>query len=382
MVNGSITVNGRAGAKKAVEALEGCLSRVPSLKVRRVKARVAVRGLGFEPDALLEARWDRRKATLVGEYKGVGQPRVAREAVNQLVRARAALGDAYGVFMAPYVSPAAAEVCAREGVGYVDLAGNCRLAFGPVFISREGRPNPFAERRDLRSLYSPRAERVLRVSLTDPRRRWKTRPLAREAEVSVGQVSKVRKLLDDREWLKEEATGVSLAEPGKLLAEWSGSYDPRRSEPTECYGLGEVAEIESKLADACRGRREPYAFTQFSAAARLAPSVRYRRAAVYVTAPAAKVVRDAGLKPVDSGANVTIITPYDEGVYYGAREVGGARVVSPVQAYLDLRGVKGRGEEAAEFLLETEIRPAWQAAPSGRPKVPTDRAVATTRKKR
>jgi hypothetical protein len=53
------------------------------------------------------------------------------------------------------------------------------------------------------------------------------------------------------------------------------------------------------------------------------------------------------LKPVSSGANVTLIEPYDEGVLYGAREIERAPVVSPVQLYLDLTKTKGRGEEAA-----------------------------------
>lgn len=51
------------------------------------------------------------------------------------------------------------------------------------------------------------------------------------------------------------------------------------------------------------------------------------------------------LKKVPSGANMSILLPYDEGVFYGVREIGGAQVASPLQVYLDVRTFRGRGEE-------------------------------------
>jgi hypothetical protein len=62
---------------------------------------------------------------------------------------------------------------------------------------------------------------------------------------------------------------------------------------------------------------------------------------------------------VPSGANVTLLVPYDSGVFYGARAYDDISVVSPVQLYLDLVSYKGRGEEAAQFLFERVIEPAW-----------------------
>ena len=67
-----------------------------------------------------------------------------------------------------------------------------------------------------------------------------------------------------------------------------------------------------------------------------------------------------GLKPVSSGANVTFLDPYDEGVLYGAQEVDRAPVVSPVQLYLDLMQTKGRGDEAASAILGEVIKPIWR----------------------
>jgi hypothetical protein len=71
------------------------------------------------------------------------------------------------------------------------------------------------------------------------------------------------------------------------------------------------------------------------------------------------------LKPVDSGANVLILTPYDAGVLFGATDVDGTRVVSRVQVYLDLINYRGRGEETAAAVYEQVIRKRY-GEPGGR----------------
>jgi len=58
------------------------------------------------------------------------------------------------------------------------------------------------------------------------------------------------------------------------------------------------------------------------------------------------------LKPASSGANVWIFTPGDDGIYYGAQNVGDVAVVSNVQLYLDLINFKGRGEEQAAAIRQ------------------------------
>jgi len=42
------------------------------------------------------------------------------------------------------------------------------------------------------------------------------------------------------------------------------------------------------------------------------------------------------LRPVEKGGNVSMVLPYDEGVFYGVSQVGGEDVVSKVQLYIDL----------------------------------------------
>jgi len=54
---------------------------------------------------------------------------------------------------------------------------------------------------------------------------------------------------------------------------------------------------------------------------------------------------------VETGGNVSIVLPYDEGVFYGVSQVGGVKIVSKVQLYVDLFNYPARGEEAAEMML-------------------------------
>lgn len=344
--------------KRAAHTIRACLGEVPFILVRRVRQNQ--RQGNIEADLLLNLQikdgpsWD-----IVVEAKPNGQPRLAREAVNQLLRYRSAFPEAYGVFMAPYISPESAEICAKEGVGYLDLAGNCRLSFGQVFIRREGIRNPFGQKRDLRSLYAPKSTRVLRVLLMRKSEWWKTQALADEAAVSLGHVANVKKRLRDREWVADGDAGFRLTNPQSLLTEWAENYTYRKNTVRDYYSMKGTDEVEEALAKACRELDIPYAFTGFSAGRWVAPTVRGQRAMAYVSTISEVLLERAGLKEVPSGANVSLMLPYDEGVYYMAREVNSLRVVCPVQLYLDLKGYKGRGEEAAEGVWKQELSKLW-----------------------
>jgi hypothetical protein len=343
--------------KKAREALSSCLSRVPFLKIEKIEREVSKDSV--RPDFVVKLIYPEGVKNLILEIKANGQPRLARQAVNQILRYKELYSDSYGVFLAPYISPKAGEICKREGIGYLDFSGNCYLCFDRVFIEQEGRPNIFQEKRDLRSLYSPRAERVLRVLLNNPIKVWKVGDLAEAAQVSLGQVSNVKKRLMDREWIQEEKIGFRLNEPEQLLKEWGENYSFRKNKILDFYSLKTVAQIEADLIDYCNRNNLIYAFTGFSGAARLASAVRYQRAMTYLEDLNDTLISALALKRVESGSNVTLSIPYDEGVFYGARQLEGAQIASPVQLYLDLRSFRGRGEEAAQILFEQVIKPKW-----------------------
>ena len=343
--------------EKVENTLRAYLQRVPFLEIESLERELKVGDVCI--DIVATVRIAKQRQRLALEVKNNGQPRVARTAAYQLARILECEPDVYGVFTAPYISPQTAEICVKEKIGYLDLAGNCRLTFGQVYIEQEGKPNPFAEKRDLRSLYSPKAARVLRVLLADPKKPWRLQALAEEAEVSLGHVSNVKSLLEDREWLKSSADGLLLNDPDSLLSGWSENFNSRKNAPRNYYTLKSIAEMEADLAKTCEGEGTAYALTGFSGAARYAPSVRYQRVMAYVSRDEESIAKILSLKEVASGANVALFTPYDKGVLYGTRQIDGICIASPVQIYLDLLGVKGRGDEAAKAILDEVIRRSW-----------------------
>ncbi len=354
-------VKSRELERDAADRFVAALREIPFL------ANAAIRREPNRGDARIDLILTVRSATidrrLVCAVKSSGQPRVAREACLLLRDYARSCDLEYPVFVAPYITPAAAAICDQYQAGYFDLAGNCRIAFDQVYIRREGFPNPNVQRRDLRSLYSPKAERVLRVLLTAGKRTWRMQELADESKVSLGEAANVKKLLADREWIETEPGGFRLQSFDvsvlPILTEWAENYRIERSTSREYYSLEPIPRTEAELVSASQQIQARLAFSGFSGAARFAPAVRYQRVTAYFLGNVAELAERLRLKPVFSGANVTLIEPYDDGVLYGAKEIERAPVVSPVQIYLDLRKTKGRGDEAALAILEEVIRPIW-----------------------
>ena len=341
--------------KEITQALQNCLANIPFLQMGEITANESMSG----PDFLIEIRIKNRSLTIIAEYKTNGQPRIARSASYQIKDWLEKGIGVYGILIAPYISPVAADICEEAGIGYIDLAGNCLLSFETVFIRREGKDNTRIQRRNLRSLYSKKAERILRVLLTETRQYWKTETLAQIAKVSYGQISNVKAVLADREWLSLDQDGIKLSDPSAVLNEWTTQYRYKRSKFLDYYAMADIAECEYKLAETCQSRKIRYALTAFSGAARLAPAVRYQRVTAYIDGDVGALSDTLGWKRVTSGANVSLLVPYDEGVFFNNQEIDGVQIVSPLQIYLDLQDYSSRGQEAAQSIRKV-IEKSWQ----------------------
>ena len=104
------------------------------------------------------------------------------------------------------------------------------------------------------------------------------------------------------------------------------------------------------------------AYAAFSAAEFQAPHVRQPKTWLFIGADWEDECAAAiEAKPVDSGENLVVLIPEDSGVFY-LRETEGDRLActNPVQTYVDLCHCGGRGDEAAEALLEQNLKPAWR----------------------
>jgi len=343
----------RTMERKAKLALEACLGKVPFLSFKS-RMKWMAKGNNF----LVKVKTPSGSRDLLVAIKNNGQPRIIRSVAVELARACREKNSTYGLVVAPYISPETAEICVEEGVGYLDLAGNCRMSFKDVYIEQSGKPNPSVLRREQRSLFSEKAIRVLRVLLEQPQKKWLLIELAKAAKVSLGQAFNVKKLLLDKEFIVVNKTGVTLVNPEQLLIEWTGAQVPRKNW-FEYFTLKSSAELEADLVKLCSKKNIPYALMGFSAALRYAPAVRSHRAMAYVSGDINKIAQALGLKKVASGANVVLAQPVGDGVFYRSQDIDKMKIVSPLQTYLDLIGFRGRGEEAAHMILERKVRPTW-----------------------
>jgi hypothetical protein len=122
-----------------------------------------------QPDLIVEVKTkDKKKYFIVFEVKSAGQPRYTRMAVNQLKYMVSNRKNYYGVFAATFISEESKQICSENGIGFIDLAGNCLFKFDNVYISIEGRPNLYPNTRPLKSIFSTKSTRALRVFLCNP----------------------------------------------------------------------------------------------------------------------------------------------------------------------------------------------------------------------
>lgn len=349
---------------QAAQVVLSLLGEVPFLMVGAMVEQPAGMGSGYEPDFEIPVRWPGGEMVIIGARKSSGQPAVARQAIAELelyVQKRPGSPGSpgsMGVLVAPYLSPAVMAMCADRRIGAVDLSGNARLMFGNVFIDRQGNPNRFSEERELRSIFTPKAARVLRVLLENPREAWPVKKLAEEAKVSLGQVSKVKQALERMEWLAQER-GICLKDPEVVLKRWAAQQGVVEAKRVECYTTLTDDQLEPQLEAMARNEGMELAYSGMSAAWRLAPMVQPPRRMVYVDGDPERLASLTQLKRVDHGGNVILIQPRDEGAFYKATKTGKIAVVGAVQAYLDCMRVSGRGEEAAEAILEQRLGSTW-----------------------
>jgi len=315
-------------------------------------------------DLIAEVRTkEDRTYRLLFEVKAEGAPRYVRMAASELKSKTKNQADGYGVFATTFLSDEAKRVCRENDIGFIDMAGNCLFDFGNVYMSVEGRPNPYPDTRPLKNLFSQKSTRALRVLLNNPGRDWFVKELSGEAKISMGQTSKVKNRLLDYEFIEEPEAGgkkkFRLKSPEALLKQWAENYSYQDNEIRNFYSLDNLETIEEKLANYCEENAVPYAFTLTSGSAKIAPFLRYTRAFAYINDDVDQIAEALNFKEVSSGPNISLLLPYDEGVFQGAQKVQGAKVVSDVQLYLDLISYGERGEEAATFLLEQRLRKQW-----------------------
>ena len=209
------------------------------------------------------------------------------------------------------------------------------------------------------NIFSSRSSRVLRVLLVNVGRGWSEREVARIAEVSTGMAHYVCSSLIEAKYVtRNESNRMVLTDPLRLLKRWAAYHQYDVANRFLDYFTFE-REIE-KVLEKVALTDQSYAATALAGAWLVAPYLRPVDLHFYVPdrASAENLAEQLGLNPIPRGGNVKFVVPYDEGVFYGSREVKGVEVVSNIQLYVDLFNYPSRGEEAASRLLD-QILEEW-----------------------
>src|SRR4030095_4185860 len=176
---------------------------------------------GHPSDMVVKFRLGDQEHLVVVEVSALGQPRQIRAAVTRLEDIRRERPGPYPVAAAVYIGPQSARILKNHNLGYLDLSGNCYLAFEQVHIEKEGKRNVRPSTRPLRSLFAPRATRVVRVLVVEPGRAWRLEEIGRAAEVSLGHSHNVIKRLEELAWVeRDDSQRFRLSKPADLLEAW------------------------------------------------------------------------------------------------------------------------------------------------------------------
>lgn len=304
-------------------------------------------------DLLVRFRLGAQEHTLVLEVCSLGQPRLIRSSVMRLQELRKHLAHAYPLATAVYIGPQSARILKSNHLGYLDLSGNCYLNLGTVLIEKEGKRNVRPSTRPLRSLFAPRASRVVRVLLTESARAWRLEELARAAEVSLGHAHNVVKRLAELSWAERDDTQrIRLAKPADLLEHWCESYGYRQNDIMSFVVPARPnRQFMAEVARAATQERQRCAFSLNAGLSLVAPFLRLPAIHCYVDGDPGRIAAALGARPATEGDGVLhVMVPYDPGVFHGMIEKGGLKVVCLPQLYADLMHYERRGPEQAGHL--------------------------------
>lgn len=358
MHSGKLTSTGRFAdlGREGASALVELISHL-GIEVREERRSGRERGdarIGW--DRVLRVRHGREEARIGIRIVRRGEPRAVLEAIGavSLLRRTSSEAATCPVIFAPSLTGRAMELCDEADVGYLDRLGNVAVRFLNVVVKKEKARNMPWPRRELRQLFAPKTSRAIRVLLINPTRAWTQEGLANEADINIALVNRlVRRLkaeglvaLYHRQWI--------VTNPKLLLGRWLQAYafaDAHLSLP--CFGAQGADAVYRGLRNLAEKGGARWAVTLYAGANMRAPFTTAPATHIYVGgADVHETAKALDLRPVGKGANVVLIEPGDEGVFYGTREIEGVPVVSDLQLYLDLKTSGGRAAEQAEHLVE------------------------------
>lgn len=326
------------------------------IRVRRWPHRATNGGMR-DPDLIAECTVRGKTKRLLIEVKVPGYPSSLLQAF-QVLQWAGKHQRGYPVVVTDILSERGARLAKEAGIGFLDLAGNCWLNLGEIYIEKTAHASLSRLPTELRRLFSPKATRVIRTLLEEHPKVWEVVKLAAASQVSVGHAYKVTDKLLQQGFSVQEKRRVRLREPGALLDAWAQQY---RIDPATVQSFyTQVKDPAAVMAHVARMAKEQHlmcAFTMHAGASLVAPFTRFTDVHFYLKEPLTDTLLKAlNLERIDFGGTVHVIQPYDEGVCHYLQHLNDTPVVCKTQLYLDLFQYPTRGQEAADFLRRERMK--------------------------
>jgi hypothetical protein len=193
------------------------------------------------------------------------------------------------------------------------------------------------------------------VLLSEPDRWWRQRDLVEVTGLDDGHMSRVIRKLGDDDLLDRQEGAVRPCDPLVLLDAWADEYQFERHQVTLGHVTGIGTALVTRVSESLEQAGERHAFTGLPAAWMYNHFAQFRLCSVYVTEVTDELIERMGLRRNERGANVQLLEPDDDGVFYGASAIDGVTCVGPAQTYLDLQHLPERSTDAAVELRRTTL---------------------------
>lgn len=294
------------------------------------------------------------------------EPRSLPAALHRMRLLGDVIQPAAMVVIGPFLSRLSQERLTQANVGWFDLTGNLRLRmdYPAVFINDVGASrNPFVDASDrrLKSLRGPAAARITRALCEFPLSVG-VRTVAQYANVGPASSSRVLELLTREGLLTRDDVGTVVSVHKRaLIRRWADDYSLTGSNQVTTVLDPQGPEHALATVKSMAGEH----VVTGSAAARAylpdgVPAAPLATLVVYAERDV-DLIRAAGWRKVDVGANVLVVRPFDGALLKRSQRVDGLRCAARAQVVADLLTGPGRPAAEVEQLINVLASrdPAW-----------------------
>jgi DNA-binding transcriptional ArsR family regulator len=251
-------------------------------------------------------------------------------------------------------------LCEREGIDWLDLAGNANITHVPrTRIIIQGMEPTSRPRGRKSNVFATKSSRVAHWLLLHPDELHTHGQLAEVTGLDKGHLSRILSRLDELRLIRRDGDGgIRLTKPAVLLDAWAEMYEPPCGRVLKgvipARSGQETMEI---LAEALGSHRQRHVFGGLAAAWAWDAFADFRITTCYLEGAAVpELLRKIDFFETESGANVWLMQEADEVAFQGSEKRGQLCVASPWFTYVDLAAHPERSKEAAAHLRESILK--------------------------